>query len=147
MQDQETQEPRKEARRARVPLGGARYKLQLSQEDQKAFVDRGMVPYWFNDEGGRIQAALAGGYNYVDPQHAMSLGRGGLHEGSTDVGGKVSKIVSKGEHVITAYLMEIPKKYWDEDQASKAAVNDQVDDALALGGAQAPEFENAYKPT
>lgn len=140
-----TEEPRKE-RRKRVPVGGARYKLQLSQEDQKEFIKRGMVPRWFNDEGGRISAAKAGGWNFVKPEHAMSLGDGALHGGSTDLGGKVSKIVNRGEPVITAYLMEIPKEFWDEDQASKEKINRQVDEALALGGAQPSELENAYRP-
>ena len=105
-----------------------------------------MVPRWFNDEGGRIAAAQAGGWNFVKPEHAMSLGDGALHGGSTDLGAKVSKIVSRGEPVITAYLMELSKEFWDEDQASKEKINAQVDDALALGGSQPSELENQYRP-
>jgi len=134
----------KEGKVERVPFGGARYKLQLSEADLKEFKRRRMVPHWFNDQDGRIQRALAGGYKFVKPEHARSLGSGAIHQGNTDEGIRVSKIVSKGEPVIRAYLMEISKKFWTEDQAAKEKVNDKVDEALKTGQSGGAKVENQY---
>jgi hypothetical protein len=123
----------KKGKVARVPFGAAKYKLQLSDEDNKEFKRRGKVARWFNEQDGRIQRALAGGYKFVKPEHATSLGSGAIHQGNTDEGSRVSKIVSKGDPVIRAYLMEISKKYYDEDQAKKEARNEAVDKALNIG--------------
>ena len=130
----------------RVPFGGSRYKLQLSDADNKAAKDRRVVMRWFNDQDGRIQRALGGGYKFVKPEYATSLGSGAIHEGNTDEGSRVSKVVSKGEPVIRAYLMEISKKFYDQDQAAKQKVNDKVDEALAAGGAGGANIENQYGP-
>jgi hypothetical protein len=104
-----------------------------------------MVPRWFNDESGRIGQALGGGYNYVAPEHATSLGQGALHRGSTDPSkARVSVVVSRGDPIIRAYLMEIKKEYWEQDQAAKEEVNQKVDEALAVGGAGGASIENQY---
>ena len=128
----------------RVPFGGTRYKLQLSDADNEGFKRRRMVPRWFNDQDGRIQRALSGGYKFVKPEYATSLGSGAIHEGSTDPGSRVSKIVSKGEPVIRAYLMEISKKFWTEDQATKQKVVDKIDEDIARGQIAGAEVENQY---
>jgi hypothetical protein len=135
---------KQEGKVARQPFGGSRLKLQLSAEDDQGFKDREMVPRWINDQDGRIQQALGGGYGFVAPEHATSLGQGAIHQGNSDEGSKVSKIVSRGEPVIRAYLMEIPLEYWKEDQASKEEVNARVDEALAAGGAGGASIENQY---
>ena len=128
---------REEGKTARVPFGGPRLKLQLSPQDQKLFKMREMVPRWFNDEGSRIQMALGAGYNFVEPKFAGSLGQGALHQDGKDSesGLRVSLIVNRGDPVVRAYLMEIKKEFYDEDQKAKEAVNEQVDEALAAGGA------------
>ncbi len=131
---------------ARVPFSGQRYKLQLSEADNEGFKRRKMVPRWFNDQDGRIQRALSGGYKFVKPEYATSLGSGAIHEGNTDEGIRVSKIVSKGDPVIRAYLMEISRKYYTEDQALKQKVNDEIDEALKVGQAGGAEVENQYGP-
>jgi hypothetical protein len=141
------QSEKSEGKRVRVPFGGPRLKLQLSDEDRKIFDKRGMVPRWFNDEGGRIERALGAGYDFVKPVHAGSLGQGALHEDGKDSesSARVSLIVSKGETVIRAYLMEISKEFYDEDQAAKETVNMAVDEALASGGAGGEELgSNKY---
>ena len=137
---------RTEERVQRVPFGGFRLKMQLSDTEQKAFTDRGMVPHWFNDQDGRIERAQSAGYTFVRPEHARSLGHGAVGEGNTDLGAKVSKIVSKGQPVIRAYLMETKKEFYDDDFASKQAINDKVDEALALGGKGGTDVELAYRP-
>ena len=131
----------------RIPFSGLRLKLQLSKSEQKAFESRGMVPHWFNDTDGRVEQALSAGYTFVKPEYARSLGHSAIHEGNTDVGAKVSKIVTKGKDlVMRAYLMEIKKEFYDEDYAAKQVINDKVDEALALGGKGGTDVELAYRP-
>jgi len=131
---------------ARVPFGGQRYRLQLSQADMDGFKKRKKVIHWFNNETGRIERALGGGYKFVKPEHAMSLGHGALHRDSNDPesGARVSVIANRGEPPIRAYLMEISEKFYNEDQAAKERKNQAVDDALAVGGAGGANIENQY---
>lgn len=139
---------RSKDRVARVPFGGPRYKLQLSAEDMKEFKRRKKVVRWFNDEAGRLERALGGGYTFVKPEYARSLGQGALHADGKDPesNARVSIIVNRGDPIIRAYLMEISEKYWKEDQEAKEAVNRQVDEALASGGAGGASIENQYGP-
>ena len=103
---------------ARVPFGGPRYKLQLSDADLKEFKRRKKVARWFNDDGGRLERALGGGYTFVKPEYARSLGQGALHGDSNDPESKarVSIIVNRGDPVVRGYLMEISEKFYKEDQ-------------------------------
>ena len=139
----------KEDKVARVPFGGPRLRLQLSEEERKGFTKRKMVPRWFNDDQGRIERSLGAGYNFVKPEYARSLGQGSLHMDGKDSesGARVSQIVSRGDPVIRAYLMETSEKFYKEDQATKESVNALVDDALALGGKRGSELEGEYRPT
>lgn len=130
----------------RVPMGGLRQKTQLSKEDLDRFEKRGMRPHIFNDVEGRIGQALAAGYSFVKPDDARSWGAFDVDEQNTDVGAKCSKIVSKGEPQIRAYLMEYPIEFFHEDQAARARKHDKVDEALALGGKGGADVENAYVP-
>lgn len=136
---------RQEGKVERVPFGAARYKLQLSDADREEFTRRKMVPRWFNDQDGRIQKALGGGYNFVKPEYATSLGSGAIHQGNTDEGSRVSKVVSKGDPVIRAYLMEIKEKYWKADQALKEKRNQETDKAINIG-ADGGADPNQYGP-
>jgi len=118
---------------ARVPFGTVRLKMQMSDEDMAEFKRRGKVTHWFNDIDGRIERAKAGGYTFVKPEHVSSLGQSAIHRGNTDEGSKVSMIVSRGELIIRAYLMEISKKFWDQDQAAKAKHIDSLEKVDPLG--------------
>ena len=139
---------RSEDKVARVPFGGPRLRLQMSNEDMKVFKKRKMVPHWFNDDQGRLERALGAGYKFVDPKHVPSLGQGALHMDGKDPesGVRVSTIVNRGDPVIRAYLMETTEKFYKEDQAAKESVNALVDDALALGGKRKSDLENEYRP-
>lgn len=139
---------RSKAKTPRVSMGGPRLKLQLSDADLQEFKRRKQVPHWFNDESGRLERALGGGYSFVKPEHAKSLGQGALHGGGNDPesNARVSIVANRGEPVIRAYLMEISAKYYKEDQVKKEAVNMLVDEALALGGKHGSDLENEYKP-
>ena len=137
---------RKSGQRVRVPMGSHRLKLQLSDADMEGFKKRQKVPRWVNDQDGRIQQALAGGYKFVDPEHVSSLGQGAIHQGNSDEGAKVSKIVSRGEPPIRAYLMEIWEQHYKEDQDQKEAGHRKIDEALAAGQAGGADIENQYGP-
>ncbi len=127
----------------RVPFGTVRLKMQLSDEDMAGFEARGMKTYWFNDRDGRIPRALAGGYSYVDPKDATSLGQSAMHGGNTDDGSKVSMIVSRGELEMRAYLMEIPIKYWKQDQKAKA---EHIDGRMKLHEFTGEDAGKTYGP-
>lgn len=133
---------------ARVPFGGPRLKLQLSDEDMKEFKRRKMVTRWFNDDPGRIERALGGGYNFVRPERATSLGQGALHADGQDSESnvRVSLVVNRSEPITRAYLMEISEKFFYADQAEKEKRNAKVDEALALGGKRKSDLEMEYRP-
>ena len=140
---------RSEGKVARVPFGGPRLKLQLSAEDMKGFKLRKKVLHWFNDDPGRIERAQGGGYNFVDPKHATSLGQGALHGDGKDAESnvRVSIVVNRSDPITRGYLMEISEKFFYADQAKKEERNALVDNSLALGGKLGSELENEYKPT
>ena len=141
-------EVRRESKTPRVPFSGFRQRLQLSDLDMKDAEKRGMVMRWFNNESGRIEQALGAGYDFVNPMYVPSLGHGAIFRDSSDPESqaRVSVVVSKGEPIIRAYLMEIRKEYYQEDQAAKEKHNQKVDEALAQGGAGGAGIENRYGP-
>ena len=140
---------RSKGKTARVPFGGPRLKMQLSDADMAEFKRRKMKIHWFNDDPGRIERALGGGYKHVNPEYAMSLGQGALHGDGKDPesNARVSIVVNRSEPITRAYLMEISEKFYREDQAEKEKVNSQVDEALAMGGEGGSDIEGAYRPT
>ena len=136
---------REEVRRKRVPFGSHRTKLQLSEEDAKNFKEHGWTVRWVNDKDGRVQRAEAGGYHFVTPEEAPSIGQ--FSTGGDDLNGRVSMIVSKGEgQPLTAYLMKIQTKYYEEDQAAKEETNKGYDDALRAGQPGGNVVDNQYVP-
>ncbi len=139
---------RSQGKTARVPFGSVRLKMQLSEEDMKEFKRRKMVTRWFNDDPGRIERALGGGYKFVKPKYATSLGQGALHRDGNDPesNARVSIVANRSDPITRAYLMEISEKFFYVDQAKKEEVNAQVDEALALGGERGSDLENEYRP-
>ena len=100
----------KEKRPKRVPVAEAnRNKLYVNGLDEENFVYR-----WVNDKEGRLEAFLAGYWEFVD-QTGNPVGDGGV-ENSAGTSSKFVKGVGQGTK---AYLMRIPKEFWDEDQARK----------------------------
>lgn len=137
---------RQSGKRQRVPFGGHRTKLQLSEADMKAFEDSGYVPRWFNDIDGRIQRAEAGGYVFADPDEARSIGAFDV-TGGGDLNGRVSKIVSRGGGTpIIGILMKIKKEFYIEDQVTKEGRNKMVDDSINAGRPGGNTVENQYVP-
>jgi len=137
---------KEEAPRQRVPFGGRRQKLQLSVEDAKALDADVWKPRCVNNKDGRIQQALAGGYEYVKKGEAPSIGQYSL-TGNKSMNGKVSLIVSKGDgQPLEAFLMKIKKEFYVEDKALKSKRNDDLDSSLIAGQPGGNVVENQYVP-
>ncbi len=107
----------KRSEKTRTPLG-ARNKLTFSATP-KGFVDRVI-----NDDDGRLDAALAAGYEFVESDE--KLGDERVAEGTT-IGKRVAKPVGGGK---TGYLMRIKQEWYDETQAANAAKVDKTEEAM-----------------
>lgn len=110
-----------EGRRARVPLGIAQLKLRAGRRE-------GYRRRWINDKPGRLDAALAAGYEFAQDGVA----------GSTNPGSRISRPVDVNEDGSprSAYLMEIPEEFYREDFAAKQAALDETDAAIRAGNIQ-----------
>lgn len=88
----------------------------------------------FNDEPGRVQTALEGGWEFVTPDEVGGVGDR-VVSGNTDLGDKVRYLVGKSEKGdgLYAYLMKIKEEWWEEDQIEIQKRNDLVDDAIRGG--------------
>lgn len=123
---------------SRIPLGANKYKFQLSERDTKEFERLGLVPRWVNDIGGRINQALAGGYQFASPDMAPSIGESAVCRGGDgpSVDSTVRQVASKEHPIMYAYLMWIQKEFYDEDQEAKQdAINERELDLVRGGGA------------
>lgn len=105
-----------EGRQERIPLG--LQKPKLARE-----AGRGMVGRWVNDVGGRIAAAQRAGY-----KHVMES----FQEGEEKPVSQTVGVQESGQPLI-AFYMEIPKKFYGEDQKAKQQQVDYVDDAIRHG--------------
>ena len=88
----------------------------------------------FNDEPGRIQSALDGGWEFVKPDEVGGV-KDSVTSGNTDLGDKVRYLVGSSEKGdgLYAYLLKIKQEWYDEDQAEIQKRNDRVDDAIRGG--------------
>ena len=76
--------------------------------------DPNFVRRWINDVDDRLPRALEAGYVFVD-RHGQLVGDESIDEARRE-GTLMSKIVGPN---LTAFLMKIPKEWYDEDQARK----------------------------
>ncbi len=115
---QEGKPRRRKGRSERVPLSAMRQRL-LAPE-RKGFVRR-----WINDDGGRTGDFERAGYAYVEDTDIHTDGEGS----------RVSRRV--GVHPngqpMYAFLMEQKQEYYSDDQATKNAELDKVDEAIRRG--------------
>ena len=130
--------------RERTPFSSSRMRLEVNwrdPEEQKGFVAR-----WFNDVDGRVDRALDGGYEYVNPEEVVGVGDREVHGGNTDMNSKVSRVVGRAEGniPIRAYLMKIKKSWYEKDQKVKARKNALVDKAIRSGSSGGASIENKY---
>lgn len=115
------------APRVRKPFGARTQKLDNSERP-------GFHRHWFNDVGNRIRDAQEAGYTFV-LDHA---------------GKKMSHVVGVAEHGggITAFRMEIPLEWYEEDQRKKVAVGEEKMNQIKNGivGDMRPGEDGAYRP-
>lgn len=131
----------RKGRSSRVPLGQLRSKMSIDAYD----VPTDRVPRWINDIGGRLRDAQDGGYKFVkdknvkvgdDPQQPQGMGanvniRVGTHEDGSPM---------------YAYLMTLDRDLYEEDQADKQRVVDQIDEAILEGHHQSSYGDGKYRP-
>ena len=107
-----------EGRRERIPMGGLN--LQLLASERPGFQRR-----WCAKRGTRLQKFLDAGYDYVKDEKNVD-------EAGDGMGARISKI--SGDEML--YLMEIPLKWYNEDQAAKNKKRDEIDKTLRRGRIQ-----------
>lgn len=113
--------------KVRKPLGQMRQKLDNSQRT-------GFHRHWFNDDKDRIQAALDAGYAHVLDNEGKPMSR---VVGSKKEGG-----------ALTAYRMEIPIEFWQQDQDEKITSRRARQEAMQRGvtGTGEPGQDGRYVP-
>lgn len=109
----------------RIPMGTRRAKLARAKRP-------GFVRRWFNDVNGRVQEAQAAGYAFVnDPKGAPEK-----YRVDTDQHG----------NAVWAFLMEIPKQFYDQDFAAKQNSLNETDNAIYTGKHNESPDDNRYIP-
>ena len=94
----------------RVPMGRRDVLNVVGINDRDQFEYR-----WMNDVDDRLHRAMGAGYSFVDSS-GKTVGDA-TPESARGTGSVMSKRVGSGH---TAFLMKIPKEWYDEDQARKA---------------------------
>jgi len=106
-----------ENRKERVPVGVKRQKLNANIAPNK-------VGRWVNDEPGRLQSFLDGGYEFVqDPQATDS---------SDGIGTRKEKLVDRRTGK-KAFLMQIDRILYEEDQKVIQGRVDEIDKRIKGG--------------
>ena len=115
-----------EGRQKRVPLG-----LQRNTK-LAAFTPDGYVGRWMNDEGNRINDAMAGGWVFMKDK--KPVGEGAINLDS-DLGSCTSQIVGTKEDgsPLRAYWMLLKKEWYEEDKQAKLKPVDEIEKAIKGG--------------
>jgi hypothetical protein len=95
----------------RKPFGSYQQKLAYAKR-------QGYYRHWFNDEPGRVEAAIAHGYAHVKEQ-----------------GKPVKRPVGTAKQggVLYAFLLEIPEVIWREDKAAEQEEVTRLDRSIREG--------------
>lgn len=117
---------RPKKRRERTPLGG--FKSRMSFKDQ----DPNYSYRYINDEEGRLQQALEGDYEFVHSEKSAGDAEVGRDQ-SVDSRVSVQAGTTKDGGAMRSYLMKIPKKFYDEDQAAKESKLKEGESAIKHG--------------
>jgi hypothetical protein len=122
---------RRKSRPVRAPLG-----RRLRLEIPKQYIEEGYVYRVVNDEPGRLDDFVDHGWEFVKKQ------------GSKDGDGIDSNLsfyvgLNIDGSPKLAYGMKIQQEWYDEDQKTKQAENDLVDESIRAGSTNVP---NAYTP-
>ena|SRR6185369_7166111 len=93
--------------------------------------DPNFVYRFVNDTGSRISNFQAAGYEFVEDS-SLVVGDSRVFDPS-DIGS--SKRVTSNDGTVS-YLMRIKKEYYEEDQAAKAALVDETEQAMKRDASQ-----------
>lgn len=93
--------------------------------------DPNYVYRFVNDSGSRIHNFQAAGYEFVQDTD-LTVGDSRVFD-PNDLGSNKRVISNDGT---TSYLMRIKKEFYDEDQAAKAAQNDETEKAMKRDATQ-----------
>ena len=113
-------------RSSRVPFGVPAQRFSISDEDKKKYHHHVFNDSW-KKEPGRIQRALAAGYELVE--HDKSGATAGTNEDGSEIKG---------------VLMRLPIETYKADQALKNREIDKVDEQISQG--RFKTSENTYLP-
>lgn len=112
-------EGRRVSRENRKPFG--------SQTQKLAFPERaGFHRHWFNETPGRIHQAQEAGYTHV------------LDEATQKPVTRVVGVTAQGG-ALDAYLMEIPKEWWEADMAEHEKAVKEKEDTIRRGQVEAAD--------
>ncbi len=106
-------------RAVRIPFGTPQTKLAVCMELPGYFL------YWTNDQDGKLEAAQAGGYEFVTNKEI----------GEARDGTQVKRLVgsTKDGSPLYAYLMKIKQEWHQEDLDQLSAVDDKFESAIREG--------------
>jgi len=115
-------------RKKRNVFNGTEAKISVQQQIE------GYHLHVFTDTGGRIQAAMDNGYEFVTPDEV-----GGVSENvvsrNGDLGERIRYLVNPRAEGTEqyGYLMKIRQEWYEEDQAELQAKNNLIDAAVRKG--------------
>ena len=128
---------KRRARKHRVKFGSSEQKLGISKDQQEYFERKGEVCRWFNDKTGRLERAEGLEWRYVTKDEIApgGIGKTGDTTAVENMGNKVSRVVGKEDDgtPITAYLMAIPKEFYEDDQKEKSEKLLEKEKAISQG--------------
>lgn len=130
--------------RTRIPMSTGQQKLSVPDIP-------GFHLHWMKGTADRLQQAIAAGYEFVDQSETrvtnLSLGGDARHDGSTDMGSRVS--VLAGEEIgpdgqpVRLYLMKLKEEWHQEDQAKQTDSSERLRKTLLSGGMGQGQHESA----
>lgn len=109
----------------RKPFGTHEQKMQRTPRP-------GFRNYWFLDEPGRVQQAIAAGYVHVKDEQGRNVAL------------TVNKAV--GASTTVAYLMEIPLRFFEADFKAQQKAVDEIDEAILGGSINEKDGDKRYVP-
>ena len=105
--------------------------------------------HWINDAPGRLDRAVAGGYEFV-MQSEVKLGESNkVVERNSDVGNRIRAIVGTTDQnePLYAYLMKIRQEWYDEDQTEAVSkIVETEREMVRQGGMNADRIGERYLP-
>jgi hypothetical protein len=123
------------SKNTRVREEGAPKRIPLTEQKKSLLTcpeKPGFVRRWVNDKpedkGQRIAAFQKAGWRIVED--TVQVGDLGVENQNQSIGSGARKFVGQGTHAV---LMEIEKKYFDEDQALKAERIAEIERAIYSG--------------